>query len=186
MEQEIKEYLKQTLSEERYNHSIKVMEKAEELAKIYNINIEIARLTGLAHDIAKQMTIDQYEEYARKHDIEISNQDRKIPIILHSKIGANICKNKFNFNEEMQNAVYYHTTGRKNMSMLEKIIFVADKIEDSREYNTVKELRELAKKDLDNTIKKMVDYNITRAIEKNKPIHPLSIELRNEIIFKQI
>ena len=77
MEKEIKDYLKQILSDERYNHSIKVMEKAEELAKIYGINIEMARLTGLAHDIAKEMTMEEYEEYAKSHNIKINEQDRQ-------------------------------------------------------------------------------------------------------------
>ena len=82
----------------------------------------------------------------------------------------------------MQNAVCYHTTGRKNMSMLEKIIYVADKIEDSRQYDEVEQLRELAKKDLTETIRIIVDYNLITAINKKRAIHPLSVELRNEII----
>ncbi len=182
MEKEIKDYLKQILSDERYNHSIKVMEKAEELAKIYGINIEMARLTGLAHDIAKEMTMEEYEEYAKSHNIKINEQDRQNTVIMHGKIGAHICKNKFNFTKEMQNAVCYHTTGRKNMSMLEKIIYVADKIEDSRQYDEVEQLRELAKKDLTETIRIIVDYNLITAINKKRAIHPLSVELRNEII----
>lgn len=179
---EIKKYLKETLSEKRYNHSIKVMEKAEELAQIYNIDIETARLTGLAHDIAKEMTMEEYEEYANNHNIEITKQDKQIYIILHAKIGADMCKNKFNFSKEMQDAIHYHTTGRKGMSILDKIIYIADKIEDSREYDKVEQLRELAKVDIDETIRIIVDYNITNVINKKKMIHPLSIELRNEII----
>lgn len=185
MEQEIDKYLKETLSEKRYNHSIKVMEKSEELAKIYNVNIETARLTGLAHDIAKEMTMEQYEEYAKNHNMEITKQDREAPMVLHAKIGANICKNKFNFTKEMQEAVHYHTTGRKNMSILEKIIYVADKIEDSRKYDIVELLRKLAKIDLDETIRIIVDYNITNAIDRKRVIHPLSIDLRNEIIINK-
>ena len=158
------------------------MEKAEELAKIYNVNIETAKLAGLAHDIAKEMTMEQYEEYAEKYSIELTNQDKEITMILHAKIGAYICKNKFNFTKEMQDAVHYHTTGRENMSILEKIIYVADKIEDSREYDTVEQLRELAKINLDETIRIIVDYNLTKAINKKQLIHPLSIDLRNEIL----
>jgi len=180
---EIDKYLKETLSEKRYAHSVKVMEKAEELAKIYNVDVEVAKTVGLAHDIAKEMTMEQYEKYAKENNVELTEQDRKISVILHGKIGAQICKNKFGFTKQMQDAILYHTTGRANMSILEKIIYVADKIEDSREYDTVEELRKLAKTDINKTIQIMVDYNLTKAIEKQKPIHSLSIELRNEIIF---
>ncbi len=180
--EEMQKYLKEILSESRYKHSLGVMEKAEELAKIYKVDIESAKKVGLLHDIAKEMTIEQYKEYANKNNIKITEQDEMITAILHAKIGAHICKEKFGFTEEMQDAVRYHTTGRAGMSMLEKIIYVADKVEEGRKYDGVQELRKLAEENIDEVIMQIVDFNLMKAVNNRNPIHPLSIEMRNELI----
>lgn len=183
---EMMEYLKEVLSEKRYKHSVGVMKKAGELAKIYNVDIEKAKIVGLLHDMAKEMSFDEYKEYASNNHIELEEDDIKVVAVLHAKIGAHMCKEKFNFTEDMQNAVHYHTTGRAGMSMLEKIIYVADKIEDGRTYKGVEKLRELASEDLDKAIIQIVNFNIIKSIKQGKAIHPLSIDMRNEIIYKKV
>ena len=111
----------------------------------YGENPEIAKLIGIAHDIAKEMTDEEYLKYVEDNNIKIDEVEKINTKLLHGKVGADICKKKYNFNEQMQNAIKYHTTGNINMDNMAKIIYIADKIEDTREYDGVEEAREKAR-----------------------------------------
>ncbi len=180
--------LKKVLSEKRYNHSTGVMKKAEELAKIYKIDVNKAKLVGLAHDIGKELSKEEMLEYARKNNIEVDSVEEVNVGLLHAKIGADICKKKYGFSQDMQNAIKYHTVGNENMDLLAKIIYVADKIEDGRTYNSeekMKELqvvRDLATKDINKALVYEIDSSITYTIQKHKLIHPDSILTRNMLL----
>lgn len=180
--------LKKVLSEKRYNHSLGVMKKAEELAKIYKIDIDKAKLVGLAHDIGKELSKEEMLEYARKNNIEADSVEKVNVGLLHAKIGADICKKKYGFSQDMQNAIKYHTVGSENMDLLAKIIYVADKIEDGRTYKDeekMKELqvvRDLATKDINKALVYEIDSSITYTIQKHKLIHPDSILTRNMLL----
>ncbi len=180
--------LKKVLSEKRYNHSLGVMKKAEELAKIYKIDIDKAKLVGLAHDIGKELSKEEMLEYARKNNIEADSVEEVNVGLLHAKIGADICKKKYGFSQDMQNAIKYHTVGSENMDLLAKIIYVADKIEDGRTYKDeekMKELqvvRDLATKDINKALVYEIDSSITYTIQKHKLIHPDSILTRNMLL----
>ena len=185
--EKIKEDLKQILSEKRYIHSIGAMEKAIELAKIYGEDEEKSALTALAHDIAKEMTVEEYYKYAEENNIELSKDDKMCTSVLHGIIGADIVKKKYGFTDEMCRAIYYHTTGITNMTLLGKIVYVADKIEDSRDYPEAEVLREKfnQSESLDEFILYDIDYyTLPKMIEKKKIIHPNTINVRNEIIEK--
>lgn len=185
--EKIKEDLKQILSEKRYIHSIGAMEKAIELAKRYGEDKEKSALTALAHDIAKEMTIEEYYKYAKENNIELSKDDKMCTSVLHGIIGADIVKKKYGFTDEMCRAIYYHTTGITNMTLLGKIVYVADKIEDSRDYPEAEDLREKfnQSESLDEFILYDIDYyTLPKMIEKRKAIHPNTINVRNEIIEK--
>ena len=120
---------KEILSEFRFTHSLGVAKKAVELAKQYGEDEEIAKKVAIVHDIAKEMTNEELVEYANKNNIEIDEIESINPSLLHGKVGADIVAKKYNFTEDMQNAIKWHTTGRENMTMLEKIIYVADSTE---------------------------------------------------------
>lgn len=185
--EKIKEDLKQILSEKRYIHSIGAMEKAIELAKTYGEDEEKSALTALAHDIAKEMTVEEYYKYAKKNNIELSKDDKMCTSVLHGIIGADIVKKKYGFTDEMCRAIYYHTTGITNMTLLGKIVYVADKIEDSRDYPEAEALRKRFNQyeSLDEFILYDIDYyTLPKMIEKKKVIHPNTINVRNEIIEK--
>ena len=136
--EEITKDVKNTLSEKRYIHCIGVMEQAAYLAKKYGYDIDIARVVGIAHDIAKEIPEEEKLKYVEQNNIEIDKIESVNIGLLHAKIGADICKKKYNFTEEMQNAIKYHTTGDENMNILAKIIFVADKTEKNRKYEDLK------------------------------------------------
>lgn len=180
----IKKDVRRSVSEARYEHSIGTMQKAKELAELYGEDPLEAMLVGLVHDIAKEMTKEQYFLYCVQNKIEMDEFDKVQSVTLHGKIGADIAKKKYHFTKEMQDAIYYHTTGRANMTKLDKIIFLADKIEDTRE-NTeeLERVKNLAKRDMDEAILWDIDhFTIPKMIKQRKMIHPDSIFARNDII----
>ena len=178
--EEITKDVKNTLSEKRYIHCIGVMEQAAYLAKKYGYDIDIARVVGIAHDIAKEIPEEEKLKYVEQNNIEIDKIESVNIGLLHAKIGADICKKKYNFTEEMQNAIKYHTTGNENMNILAKIIFVADKTEKNRKYEDLKTVRDLADEDLDKCILYILDYMLVDNVNKKKLIHPNSIKIRNK------
>lgn len=91
-------------------------------------NIEEAKKVGIIHDIAKEFSDEEKLAYAQENGIEIDSVEQAHPGLLHGKIGADIAKKKFRFSEKMCQAIKYHTTGGKNMSLLDKILYVSDAI----------------------------------------------------------
>ena len=183
--EKIREDVKSILSEFRFNHSEKVAEKAEELAIEYGENPEIAKLIGIAHDIAKEMADEEYLKYVEDNNIKIDEVEKINTKLLHGKVGADICKKKYNFNEQMQNAIKYHTTGNINMDNMAKIIYIADKIEDTREYDGVEEAREKAKVSLNEGKIYLLSRGIKKSLDKEKLIHSDSVELYNKLIMER-
>ena len=184
----IKEDLKNTLSERRYIHSLGVMEMAVELAKIYNVDEKKAKLAGLLHDNAKEMTPEELLKYVDDNNIKISEVERINTKILHGKVGADIAKKKYGVSKEIQEAIEYHTTTNPNMTTLDKIVFVADKIELNRKSATydIESERELAKKDLDGAVIFIINSNITSLIQKDKLINEESINTRNKLMIERM
>lgn len=184
--EKILEDVKNTLSEKRYIHSIGVMKQAEYLAKKYGQDVEIAKAVGIAHDIAKELTEEEKIKYVEENKIEIDEIEKINIGLLHAKIGADICKKKYNFTEEMQNAIKYHTTGNENMDTLAKIIFVADKTEENRKYDDLQTVQKLADEDLNKCILYILDYMLVDNVKKQKTIHPDSIKIRNKILIENL
>lgn len=183
---EIEANVKKILSEYRFTHSVGVAKKAVELAKIYGVQEEIAKKVGIAHDIAKEMTDEEMIEYAKANNIRIDEIETVKPSLLHGKIGADIAAKKFGFTQDMINAIKWHTTGRENMSMLEKIIYVADKTEENRKgtrFNLEKS-RELSTQNIDETLIFLMNEFITNNVKNEWLIHPETINARNELLLK--
>lgn len=182
----IKKDLKETLSERRYIHSIGVMEMCGELAKIYNVDVEKAKLAGLLHDNAKEMTKEEMFKYVEENNIEINEIERVSFPLLHGKIGADIARKKYNVDKQIEDAIRYHTATSPEMDTLAKIVYVSDKIEMNRksEDYDIEYERELAKKDLDKTVLYIIDANIKSLIERGKLIERDAIDARNYLIIK--
>lgn len=180
--EEIEKEVKKILSEIRYKHSLGVEKRAEELAKIHGVDIKKAKLAGIAHDIAKEMSKEEMLDYAEKNNIEISEIEKIIPKVLHGKIGADICKKKFGFDKELQNAISYHTTGNFKMDKFAKIIYLADITEENRKFDDIDKIRNLSEVDLDQAMLYALNRELKSKIEENKLIHPATLETRNEIL----
>ncbi len=166
----MKKDLQEKLSDYRYNHSLRVADISKELAKIYNIDEEEAYTAGLLHDIAKEFSPKDNQKIIEEEKLEkeISNIDNKR--LIHGIIGAYYVKNKYNVNNDIINAIMYHTTGRINMSNLEKIVFIADKIDPQKKYPGIKEERKLAYKNLDKAVILCLENNIKKLQSENKQI----------------
>lgn len=185
--EEIENDVKSVLSEYRFTHSLGVAKKAIELAKIYGVQEETAKKVGIAHDIAKEMTDEEMLEYVKNNNIEIDEIETVKPSLLHGKIGADIAAKKYGFTEDMVNAIKWHTTGRENMSMLEKIIYVADKTEENRKgtrFNLEKS-RELSTQNIDETLIFLMNEFITYNVKNEWLIHPETINARNDLLLNQ-
>lgn len=186
----INEDIKKELTEKRYNHSVGVMKKAEELAKIYGENVNKAKLVGLAHDIGKDLSKEDKIRYMEENNLEIDEIERVNVGLLHAKIGADICKKRYGFTQDMQDAIRFHTTGNENMDNFAKVIFIADKTEDGRNYKDerkmqmLKEMRELAKEDLNKAVLYELDESLEFTLQKKELIHLDSIRTRNRIIME--
>lgn len=182
LEEKINIDIKSKLSEHRYIHSVGAMKKAEELAVYYGLDAKKARLTGLAHDIAKQMSVEEIKNYIMKYNIELDEVEKMNMGLVHAKIGADICEREYGFDKQMVNAIKYHTTGNPNMDLMAKVIFVADKIEENRDYSDVERQRMLAVEDIDEAIIEMINYATQSCIAKDNLIHPDSINTRNYLL----
>lgn len=170
--------LKLNLNEKRFNHSLEVAKEAKKLANNYNIDEEKAFLAGLLHDCAKCFSIEQIQKTAMDNNYTLDAVVKIQPELAHSFLGYFVAKNEYNIkDEDILNAIKYHTTGKKDMSMLEKIIYIADYIEPTRTY--FKELdmaRFLAYQDLNKAMAYILQNVIILNKSKNRLIHPLSIE----------
>ena len=177
--------LKTILSEKRYNHSLGVAKKAKELAVIYGIDENTAELTGLVHDIGKEIPNEEKLNYVKENNIDIDEIEIHNVGLLHAKIGADIVKKKYGFTDNMQKAIKYHTVANPDMDLLAKVVFVADKIEENRIYENVKKFRRLAETDIDACILAILDYTIKENIDNGKLVHPDSILARNQLLLNR-
>lgn len=180
----INEKLNLMLPQVRMNHSINVANCAVKLSEIYNVDPGKAYLAGLIHDCAKYLDKKTRCDYVEKYEIYLDELEEGSSALSHSVIGSYIAKYEFDVDDEdIINAIKYHTTGRENMSMLEKIIYIADLIEEGRKFPIVGRLRELTfGKDLDRALLVSFDNTIKFVIDNNQLIHPRTVSARNYII----
>lgn len=177
--------VKSKLSLKRYNHSLFVQETAVKLAKIYNADIINASAAGLLHDITKDEGYDSQLKMSEEFGIMLSNEERCMPQILHAATGAGYIEHilKIN-NKDILNAVRYHTTGRKNMSLLEKIVYIADYIEPSRTFEGLDSVRNLAYTDLDSALYLAIKMSVKYIVSKDKLLHTDTIDCYNNLNLK--
>ncbi len=150
--------LEQELSYKRFIHTLSVAGTASSLAMCYGADLEKAETAGLLHDCAKCMDVRKMQKVCEKAGLTVSSFEADSASLLHSKAGSVLAAEKYGITDpDMINAIRYHTTGRPGMSLLEKIIFVADYIEPGR--FTAKNLpliRRLAFSDIDGALMKIL------------------------------
>jgi len=180
--EQIIEIVKSRLSEKRFHHSKCVMERCIELAQKFEFDKEVVAKVGIAHDIAKEIPSEEKIKYAEKNNIEIDEIERENPTLLHAKIGADIAVKELRFTNEMGQAIRAHTTGIENMSMLDKILFIADRTSVERGFPDIEYLNSLLEEGIDKAVLYIIDKKIMLQIEKNAVMHPDSIIARNYLL----
>ena len=155
----------------RVPHVMGVEEEAVRLAKFWGADPELARHAGILHDCTKYLELEPQLELCRKYGVELDGLEEKAVKLLHSKTGACIAKYVFGEPEEVYQAIFWHTTGRGDMSLLEKILYMADYIEPNRDFDGVERLRELSYTDLDQALLLGMNSTIQEMEERGVPIH---------------
>jgi predicted HD superfamily hydrolase involved in NAD metabolism len=182
----IKEELIKNIGLKRYNHSLGVMNVATKLAVKYDCDVEKAKTAGVLHDCAKFRDKSQLFDAAKHFNLKIDRIMQKNTELIHGPLGAKIANACYGIDDlEVLDAIKYHTIGRENMSMLDKIIYIADYIEPGRSFPGVEEIREIVFLDLDDAIKKAMDNTILFLIKDNKLIHPDTINARNYMLYNE-
>jgi len=178
--------LKKMLTLKRYEHSISVQQTAIELAKVYGCDCKKASIAGLLHDCAKDLKKDDLLKKCEQYGVAIDEIIKKEAQLLHGYVGVEIAKQTFEvFDQEILNAIKYHTIANENMSLLDKIIYISDFIEPGRNFDGVDIIRKFAYKDLDKAIIIGIDNTIALLLSKGKLIHPDTIKARNSILINK-
>ncbi|MBR5271361.1 MAG: bis(5'-nucleosyl)-tetraphosphatase (symmetrical) YqeK [Clostridia bacterium] len=186
-DKEIKEKLEKLLSPQRYAHTLGVSETAKKMAHMYGVDVDKAYIAGLLHDCAKFGTVDEQLKKCKETGLEISSEEYMCLPVIHAPLGARIAQLEYGIeDEEILNAIRFHTVAREGMCDLEKIIYIADMIEPTRDYAEVGYLRETAKKGLDIAMIQCLGECIMFNIKKKKTVHSNSIKCWNELMSKEI
>jgi len=184
MIEDLNNKLKTMIDEHRYKHSIGVQETAVKLAVKYGADVHKASIAGLLHDCAKGLSNETLLSIAEKHcAIEIDYVYRYQPALLHGAVGAYIAERDFLIRDkEIIHSIEYHTTGCVNMSLLDKIIYIADYIEPGRDFQGVDMLREQTFQDLNKGVVLALSNTLKHVIESGHLIHILTVQARNYML----
>ena len=172
----IRKQLAKVLDSKRYEHTQGVAYTSAALAMRYGEDVQKAELAGLLHDCAKCLDNEKKIHICKKHNITISDAEFKNPFLLHAKVGGYLTKEKYKIDDEdIINAVTYHTTGRPGMSLLEKIVYIADYIEPGRDHaSNLDEVRNLCFRDLDEALLQILEDILVHLKESKKEIDPMT------------
>lgn len=174
--------LKHVLSTERYEHTLRVLQVAEKLAKQHNINVGYVQLAAVFHDYAKEFSHERLKQYIIEKNIDeqllLFNDE-----LWHGPVAAHLIEHEFGIkNKSVLNAIYYHTTGRANMDLVELALFVADYIEPGRHFPGLCEVREMAFINLHEAALLTLKNTITYLIKRNATIFPHTFQAYNDLI----
>jgi len=170
--------LQSTLSIERYIHTMGVVKTALKLADTYGSDTYKVHAAALLHDCAKDYPPDMKRRFCKEFHVDVDEIMLSCIDLTHAFLGAEVAKREYGVvDEQILDAIRYHTTGRKNMGIIEKIVFIADYIEPNRKaFDTLEEARKLAYEDIDKAMVFVLKSTIQYVNERNRPLHPLSVE----------
>lgn len=177
-------YLEKNIRQKRFDHVMGTAECAVKMAQAYGVDADKAETAALLHDCAKELSDKKIIKKARKYGFEIDDMYMDIPQLLHGAAGALVAKDKFGVDDpDILEAICYHTVPKPHMCDLSKIIYVADKIEQTRTFSDVKEIREaVGDKSLDHVFLMTLKRVKLSHILNNKPLHPASLDTYNHIV----
>lgn len=183
MERNLESIMKVKLSPSRWNHSLGVAETSIQLAQFWKGNPDKARLAGILHDYAREIPEGQLVILAETLGYRLLKEERLNPVVLHAPVGALLVKKELGVEDtEVLSAIARHTVGGEVMSLLDKILFLADMIEPKRDWLGVEKLRKLVYNDINLAMVTAVNGTIEYLQERKQIIHPYTLLTRDSIL----
>ncbi|WP_295586229.1 nicotinate (nicotinamide) nucleotide adenylyltransferase [uncultured Oscillibacter sp.] len=169
------------LKHKRIPHVLGTEQEAIRLAERYGADVHKARVAALLHDSTKKLNMDQQLELCRKYHIQLDELEQVSLKLLHAKTGAALARDVFGVDDEIYSAIWWHTTGHAHMTLLEKIIYLADYIEPSRNFPGVDKLRQVCYKDLNEGLCLGLQMTIDEMTAMGNPVHRATLEARDAL-----
>lgn len=183
--EEFKILIRGKLKESRFVHSLNVADSAKYLAQKYGCDEEKAYTAGLLHDVMKNASGSEQLDVIEKAGWKLTDCEKANTKLWHAIAGAAYMKTELGIEDnDLIEAVRYHTTARKNMSLLEKVIYVADFISADRNYPEVDDVRRTAEESLEKAMMLGLEFCIQEIVKRRQVLHPDSVDAYNEIILK--
>lgn len=169
------------LKHKRIPHVLGTEQEAIRLAERYGADVEKARVAALLHDCTKRLDMEEQLALCRQYGIQLDALEQQALKLLHAKTGAAIARDVFGVDDEIYRAIWWHTTGHAGMTLLEKIMYLADYIEPSRDFPGVDKLRAVCYKDLDEGLLMGLEMTIEEMTSMGNPVHHATIEARDAL-----
>lgn len=172
----IRKAMEKVQDDKRFEHTLGVEYTAAALAMCHDVSIKDAQLAGLLHDCAKCLSDEKKISICEKHNISVTDVEKRNPYLLHAKVGSFLAMHEYHVDDpDIINAILNHTTGRPGMSQLEKIIFIADYIEPHRkQLPNLPEVRKLAFEDLDKALVRILGDILAYLKEGEGELDPMT------------
>lgn len=167
------------------DHVLRVESESVRLAELHHLDAERARLAALGHDLVRDRRADELLYLAARYQLSPDAIERTSPILVHGPVAARMLRVDYGVEDaDILDGVDCHTTARAGMSALEKVLFIADKVEAEKlaHYPEYREVRELAESDLDRALLRFLDLYFAQALRRRWLIHPRALEARNEAL----
>ncbi len=178
--------IKRRLSPRRYQHSLGVAKAAVRLAERYGADPEQAELAGILHDITKETDPADQLQMIRDFGIMLDTVEQSSYKLLHAISGCCLVQTAYGIRDaEVLQAIRFHTTGRAGMTLLEKVVYIADFISDERDYDGVEQMRRKAGESLEAALHEGLSYTIRDLAGRGLPIHLNTVEAFNETVYQK-
>ena len=178
-----KQIIRKRLGDYRYQHSVNVSKCAVQLAEKYGADPEKAQIAGILHDVTKETPYPEQLQMMEGYGILLNDVEQAAPKLWHAISGAGFIQHEMGIDDpDILNAVRYHTTARKNMTVLEKVIYIADFISEERDYSGVEEMRKAAKESLEKVMLEGLSFSLCDLSRRKMLIHPDTFEAYNQIL----
>lgn len=178
---QISRKLSKILKKDRYNHTLGVMYTAASLAMCYGADIRKAMTAGLLHDCGKYLSAEEQILLCRKKNISLTESELEMPALVHAKLGAYLARHEYGITDpDILDAITYHTTGRPDMTLLEKIVYIADYIEPNRkEIPGLDQIRRIVFTDIDRAVCLSAGSTVRYLRNGGKAVDPMTVNTYN-------
>jgi predicted HD superfamily hydrolase involved in NAD metabolism len=182
---EMKDILEKALPHKRFQHSLYVYETALKMGKHFHGDMDKIGVAALLHDCGREIPTRDSFMYALTHQIPMDFVEEHQPILLHAKLGRYFARDKYGVTDpEILDAIAQHTTGAANMTQTSMIVYLADLLEPTRDFKGIKELREVAKQDLELAMLKAMEHTMQYLLTYDLLVHPDCLDGYNQLAAK--